>query len=98
MTVEPLQLDPTRCMMGHFCSAITLRHPKLASTFEEFKTIHAKYHEQGRYVINAIRKGDAKEADDYCKKAIEISKVIMGMLEKMIQVVETMTQQGETVF
>ena len=84
--------------MGHFCSAITLHHPKLASTFEEFKKIHAKYHEQGKYVINAIRKGDEKEADEYCKKAIEISKVIMDMLDKMIQVVETMTKQGEEVF
>lgn len=98
MKVKPLQLDPTRCVMGHFCSAITVQHPKLAPTFEELKKIHAKYHEQGRYVINAIRKGDAQEADDYCKKAIELSKVIMSMLEEMIQVVETMTQQGEAVF
>ena len=44
------------------CSAATLRHPKFASFFEELKTIHAKYHEQGNYVINAIRKGDEKEA------------------------------------
>lgn len=58
----------------------------------------ARAGEQGRYVINAIRKGDEKEADDYCKKAIELSKVILGMLDKMIQVVETMTQQGEAVF
>lgn len=98
MKVEPLQLDPRRCVMGHFCSAVTLQHPKLASTFEEFKTIHAKYHEQGKYVINAIRKGNEREAEDYCKKAIEISEVIMAMLRKMIQTIETMTQQGEAAF
>lgn len=98
MKVEPLQLDPTRCVLGHFCSAITLCHPKLAPSFEELKTIHIKYHEQGRHVINAIRNGNENEADDYCKKAIELSGVIMGILEKMIQVVETMTQQGEVVF
>ena len=98
MKVEPLQLNPTRCVLGHFCSAITLNHPKLASSFEELKTIHVKYHEQGRHTINAIRRGDEKEADDYCRKAIEHSEVIVNILEKMIQIVAAMTQQGEAVF
>lgn len=98
MKVEPLQLDPRRCVMGHFCSAITLQHPKLASSFEELKKIRAKYHEQGKYVINAIQKGDEREANDCYKKATELSEVIMGILGKMIQTIETMTQQGEAVF
>ena len=98
MKIEPLQLDPTRCEFGHFCSAVTLRYPTLASSFEELKKIHIKYHEQGRHVINAIRKGDGREADVHCKEAIELSKAIMSILEKMIQVVETMTRQGESIF
>lgn len=31
-------------------------------------------------------------------ESLQFSKVIMGMLEKMIQTIETMTQQGEAVF
>lgn len=49
-------------------------------------------------MLEAIRRGDEKEADDYCRKAIELSEKIMDLLEKMIRVVETITQQGEAVF
>lgn len=98
MKVLPLQLDPKRCAFGHFCNAITLRHPKLAASWEELKGVHNRFHSLGRYLVDAIQKNNENEADKHCREAVELSGEIFRILDRLIDVIETMTRQGEAVF
>ncbi len=98
MKIMPLQLDANKCAFGHFYNAITMRHPKLAPIWKKISAVHAKYHTLGSHVLDAIRADDRKEADERCQEAIQLSGEILGMLEQMIHIVETMTKEGEAVF
>lgn len=98
MKIMPLQLDGNKCAFGHFYNAITMRHPKLAPIWEKIGEVHREYHALGRCVVEAIQEEDANEAELRCNEAVKLSGEIIDMLEQMIHIVETMTEQGEAVF
>lgn len=98
MKVMPLQLDANKCAFGHFYNAITMRHPKLAPTWDKLSEVHRNYHSLGGQVVDAIEKGNGEEAGLRCQEAVTMSNEIIGMLDEMISIVEKMTQQGEAVF
>lgn len=98
MKTMPLQLDANKCAFGHFYNAITMRHPKLAPIWEKIGEVHREYHALGRCVVEAIQEENVNEAEQRCNEAVKLSAEIIGMLEQMIHIVETMTEQGEAVF
>lgn len=98
MKLLPLQLDANKCAFGHFYNAITMRHPKLTTIWNKLSAVHQKYHSLGRKVMETIEREDTEGAEKYCQEAVKMSGEILGMLDQMIELVETMTKQGEAVF
>lgn len=98
MKLLPLQLDANKCAFGHFYNAITMRHPKLTTIWNKLSAVHQKYHLLGRKVMETIEREDTEGAEKYCQEAVKMSGEILGMLDQMIELVETMTKQGEAVF
>lgn len=96
--IVPLQLNPNKCAFGHFYNAITVRHSKLIANWEMLNEVHSKYHSLGGNVIEAIEEGDAPEAEKRCREAVDLSQEVINILDEMIQTIETMTEQGESVF
>ena len=97
MKLLPLQLDANKCAFGHFYNAITMRHPKLTTIWNKLSAVHQKYHSLGRKVMETIEREDTEGAEKYCQEAVKMSGEILGMLDQMIELVETMTKQGEAV-
>lgn len=98
MKVIPLQMDSNKCAFGHFYNAITMTHPSLRDIWNGLSSVHSKYHKLGRKVTDAVRENDVVGAQKGSKEAEELSKEIVATMDRMIQIIEDMTKQGESVF
>lgn len=84
-TVQPLQLDSTKCGFGHFYYALTPRIPGVLPVWGELGAKHKRFHKYGEQVINALKSGDYITAGQLCQEAEEFSKGLIADLERMIE-------------
>lgn len=81
--ILPLQLDSRKCAFGHFYYSITPQIPEIRDIWVQIADKHKQFHEYGRQVLEAVKKGDYDAAQKYYKEAEEYSKVLIADFEQM---------------
>lgn len=90
-TVIPLQLDSSKCGFGHFYYAMTPDIPAVLPIWNNLGPKHQKFHKYGSDVIDAIRSGRYKDAEQIYWQAENYSRELISDMEKILQYI-----QGET--
>ena len=98
MKVMPLQTDDHKCGFGHFYHSIAPRSEKILPMWTEIDHVHHHLHKTGEKVINSIIQNDPGEAASGVKEATAASQKIIGIFEKMLDVLKEMEDAGEFVF
>ncbi|MCM1385810.1 MAG: methyl-accepting chemotaxis protein [Bacillus sp. (in: Bacteria)] len=84
-TVNPLQLDSSKCGFGHFYYAMTPDIPGVLPLWEGLGPKHKKFHTYGAAVIDAIHSGSFAEAEQIYYEAENFSRSLIADMEKILQ-------------
>lgn len=87
-TIQPLQLDVSKCGFGHFYYAMTPKTPEIRPIWDGIEAKHKKFHGYGSDVINALFAEDYSKAEQVYKEAEQYSKELISDLQKMKQIAE----------
>lgn len=98
MCCKPIQMDSNKCAFGHYYNAINMTNPKLIEDWNCLDELHKDFHHVGKHIQQAIEAEDAEEAAKYKEECEILSEKVIGILDKMITVVEEMDCAGERVF
>ncbi|WP_432663555.1 methyl-accepting chemotaxis protein [Wukongibacter baidiensis] len=98
MTVEAIQTDSHRCAFGHFYHSIEPRDKNILKTWKDIDRYHEDLHKGAKIVIECINKNDKENAYRHLENARSNSKVLIDMLNEMIEKTKVMEDAGESVF
>lgn len=93
-----LQLDCTKCGLGHFYYAIKPVNPKILDIWNGLESKHRDFHSYGSQMMNAIQSGRDEELMQIYEKAEECSKELLGDFEKLIQLIEALSKEQIRIF
>ena len=82
-SLQPLQLDATKCGFGHFYYSMTPKTPEIREIWVEIESKHKKFHEYGKYVKDAILREDYATAQKQYQEAEAASKELITKFQKM---------------
>lgn len=84
----PLQLNDTKCGLGHFYHAMAPKHPEVKQIWDALGAKHKKFHGYGSKVIQALFKEDYLGAEQICREAEEYSKELIADMERIKKIAE----------
>ena len=87
-TVIPLQLDSSKCGFGHFYYAMTPDIPAVLPIWNGLGQKHQKFHKYGAAVIDAVKSGRYKDAEQVYWQAENYSRELISDLQKILQYIE----------
>lgn len=96
MEIIPLQTNGERCAFGHFYGVIRVSNPKISQLWQEIGTQHKEFHSIGKRVMDAVRKQEERTSAEEFKKADEISRKLMSMLDSATAIICDMEQKNES--
>lgn len=82
-SIQPLQLDATKCGFGHFYYSMTPKTPEIREIWVDIEAKHKKFHEYGKYVKDAILREDYTTAQKQYQEAEAASKELIAKFQKM---------------
>ena len=82
-SIQPIQLDASKCGFGHFYYSMTPKTPELREIWVKVEAKHNKFHECGKYVKDAIMKEDYDTAQKRYNEAEDISRDLLAEFKKM---------------
>ncbi|SNT18842.1 methyl-accepting chemotaxis sensory transducer [Anaerovirgula multivorans] len=98
MRIYPLQTNSKKCAFGHFYHAMQIDHPSILEDWKSIDTLHHEFHSMGDKVINAVKQNHKSRAEEHYKKAQDLSKEMLAILEKVEEKVGELTDKGVKVF
>lgn len=98
MEILPLQTNSKKCAFGHFYHAINANHPMISGQWKEIDHMHHTFHSLGDQIIDAIRQGNRKEAENTYQKAQELSGKMLKKLKEVQNIILEMEQKEISVF
>lgn len=98
MYMYPIQINDKKCAFGHFYHAITIENPTLASEWGKINELHRNFHSLGSVVLQKVEKNDTEGARQVYEQASAMSKQLMGIMDNVLQIIDTMNQRGEKIF
>lgn len=98
MKLHPLQTNSNKCAFGHFYYVVDIENPKLSAEWKSIEAQHQKFHTYGDVVIRCVREGDSHGAVKAYNDASGLSKELIAILDKVLQIVHNMDQAEENVF
>jgi len=87
-SVEPLQLDSSKCGFGHFYYALTPMIPQVVPIWAALGAKHKRFHKFGEDVIAALERNDYTRAEQLCREAEIYSKELISDMEQMQKIAE----------
>lgn len=94
----PIQCNGQKCEFGHFYHSITMEHPMIKDLWESINAIHMKLHKTSYDIVKAIKNGDTKKADTILLEAVDMSKKIVSILDKILNITNELDKKGKRVF
>lgn len=98
MRSYPLQTNSQKCAFGHFYHAINIDHPELSDDWKEIDAIHHEFHSIGDIVISAVENNNRAKAEEYYKKAQEVSSKMLNLLDKIDRKVDELIKRKVHIF
>lgn len=94
--VRPLQLDETKCGLGHFYNALVPQDKEVLAVWNDLGAKHKKFHAYGSDAINAMFHGDYARAEKICGEAEKDSKELLADLNQIIDIVERLSKEQKS--
>ncbi|MGG7162643.1 methyl-accepting chemotaxis protein [Clostridium ihumii] len=98
MTVEPLQMDGTKCGFGHFYNSVLPSNKDILTIWKNIDGIHKELHSIGHSVEKAIEKNDKQLVNSEIYRAENLSHEIIGMLQEIKNIIINLKKENQTVF
>lgn len=96
-TIQPLQLDVSKCGFGHFYYAMTPKTPEIRPIWDRIEAKHKKFHGYGSDAIKALMAEEYDKAKRIYKDAEQYSGELLSDLEEMKQIAEAIQEKGVSV-
>lgn len=77
-----LQTDSAKCGFGHFYNMAKPQNKEVKEIWGTIAEKHNRLHQTGEKALNALRKGDFTQAENYCSEADRVSKEVILVLEQ----------------
>ena len=94
---QPIQVNPTKCVFGHYYYALAIKHSALSEQWKRIGTLHGTFHTLGKTVLERLNQ-DLESRQALYEEAVEVSKQLMDAIDAVIRGLEQMTASGEAVF
>lgn len=93
----PLQVNPKKCVFGHFYYALAIKCPEVATEWKQIGTLHGAFHTMGQTVLSKLNQDiDSRRA--LYEEAVELSKKLMASIDDVIRKLNQMTRERREVF
>ncbi len=87
-TIQPLQLDSSKCGFGHFYNAMTPDIPGVLPIWGGLGPKHRKFHSFGATAIHALKNGNYQEAERIYREAEACSRDLISDMERIVQLTQ----------
>ena len=94
---QPIQVNPKKCVFGHYYYALAIKHPKLSEQWNRIGTMHSTFHTLGKTVLERLNQ-DAESRQALYEEAVAVSKQLMDAIDAVICGLEMMSSSDEAVF
>lgn len=94
---QPIQVNPKKCVFGHYYYALAVKHPALSEQWNRIGTLHSTFHTLGQTVLDRLGQ-DLESRQALYEEAVEVSKQLMDAIDAVIQKTTQMTSDGEAIF
>ena len=94
---QAIQVNPKKCVFGHYYYALAISHPSLAEQWKQIGTLHDTFHTLGKTVLERLDQ-DLESRQALYEEAVEISRQLMDAIDAVISSLEQMTDEGTAVF
>lgn len=96
--VKPLQIDYTKCGLGHFYYTFKPVHPDVVEKWNALEAKHKTFHSYGTEMFSAIRSGATDKLESIYQKAESCSKELISDLQAIIQIIRSLTKDNVRIF
>lgn len=87
-TIQPLQLNSSKCGFGHFYYSLTPDIPEVLPIWNKLGAKHKQFHKYGGDVINALQYGDYAKAEQIYQEVSEFSKDLISDMKTILCLAE----------
>ena len=94
---QPIQVNPKKCMFGHYYYALAIKHPAVVEKWNRIGTLHGTFHTLGKTVLERLNQ-DLSSRQALYDEAVEVSKQLMDVIDDVISDLTKMKDDGEAVF
>lgn len=93
----PLQVNPKKCVFGHFYYALAINNSEVATEWKQIGTLHSSFHTIGQTLLSKLNQDlDSRRA--IYDEAVELSKKLMAAIDEVIRRLNQMTRDKREVF
>lgn len=93
----PIQVNPKKCVFGHYYYALAVKHPSLSEQWNRIGTLHGTFHTLGQTVLDRLDQ-DVESRQALYEEAVAVSGQLMNAIDTVIAQIEKMTGDDEAVF
>lgn len=94
----PLQLDDTKCGFGHFYYSMKPKAPQVRAIWDGLQEKHRSLHSFGSKMVQCLFDEDQSKAEQIYQDASKVSRELIQDFEKILEVVDRLTQEKVQVF
>lgn len=87
-SLQPLQLDSSKCGFGHFYYAMEPAIPGIAPIWEGLGEKHRRFHQFGTEAMEALKNEDYSNAERIYREAETYSRELISDMQRMVQIAE----------
>lgn len=96
--LQPIQTNDRKCAFGHFYFALKVTHPAILEDWNKIASLHKDFHHHGDSVMAAIWEKKPEKAEKLLQETKEISKEVVGLLNKMCEEIEDCDKKKIKIF
>ena len=94
MQVNAIQVNPKKCMFGHFYYTIKVKHPDVVDDWKKVEELHKDFHAQGERAVAAIESKDEDTAKNALQSAVNLSDKLMSVLDAIENDIKRLDAEG----
>ena len=95
MKLNAIQVNPKKCVFGHFYYVIKLKHPEVQNEWNAVADIHNKFHAQGHKAVDAIEANNEDMARKALQTSVELSDKLMLLLDEIENKLKVLDEKNE---
>ncbi len=96
--VVPLQTNYKKCGFGHFYYSMRPKKADVLKIWKEIGEHHSVLHKNGEEIIRLVNAGNQSRAEAVLKETVNLSQVLIGEFQKIIDLTEGYSKVGKNIF